>query len=333
MRTFVRPALAALLAAAALLGVQPAQASPVDATSRTGIDVSWPQCRTTLPTTVPFAVVGVNGGTAATTNVCLTEQLGWASTSTTGATPGQRSVQLYVNTGNPGDVLEEYGVTTWPTDSVDPRGEDSSTTSEDGRRNPYGACATTPGNYRGYTNDLACSWQYGWDRAVEAVDQRFGAAARAAGTSDDPTDYTWWLDVETMNSWQAGSPQAMARNAATLEGMAQLYLAEGIEDVGLYSTDAPVGTDRRSHAGAPESRPAGRRSEPRGPAELVGRVARRRRGPAAMHDGDRPERRPGRAEPVHPRRPGPRPELRLTPLGREVGRGRQAVATSRALRG
>jgi hypothetical protein len=236
MRTFVRPALAALLAAAALLTVQPAQAAPVDATSRTGVDVSWPQCGTTLPTGIPFAVVGVNGGTATTTNVCLTEQLRWASTRTTGADPGQRSVQLYVNTGNPGAVLEKHGVTTWPTDSVDPRGEDSSTTSDDGRRNPYGACATTPGRYRGYTNDLACSWQYGWNRAVEAVDERFGRAARAAGASDDPTRYTWWLDVETMNSWQDGSPEALARNTATLEGMAELYFAEGIEDVGLYST-------------------------------------------------------------------------------------------------
>ena len=236
MRTLVRAALTALLAAAALLTVEPAQASPVDASSRTGVDVSWPQCGTTLPTGLPFAVVGVNGGTAATTNVCLAEQLGWASTSTTGTVPGQRAVQLYVNTGNPGEVLEEYGVTTWPTDSVDPRGEDSSTTSEGGRRNPYGACAPTPGHYRGYTNDLACSWQYGWDRAVEAVDERFGPAARTAGTSADPTDYAWWLDVETVNSWQTGSPEALARNAATLEGMVQLYVAEGIEDVGLYST-------------------------------------------------------------------------------------------------
>src|SRR3954447_24010902 len=109
MRTLVRPALTALLAAAALLTVQPAQASPLDATSRTGVDVSWPQCGTTLPTGVPFAVVGVNGGTAATTNACLAEQLAWASTSTTGTDPGQRPVQLYVNTGNPGDVLEEHG--------------------------------------------------------------------------------------------------------------------------------------------------------------------------------------------------------------------------------
>lgn len=233
----VRAVLTAILAAFAVsLPAWPAYATRPDLGPRTGVDVSWPQCGRRLPVGFSFAVVGVNGGTATTTNPCLGEQLSWALESTTGLDPAQPRVQLYVNTGNPGEVLEEYAVTTWPTDNVDGRGHDSSGLVVAARRNPYGACTTTPGAFRGYTNDLACSWQYGWNRAVEVVDERFGPAARAAGASDSAADYAWWLDVETMNSWQEDGSEAQARNAAVLEGMAQLYLAEGVQTVGLYST-------------------------------------------------------------------------------------------------
>lgn len=184
-----------------------------------------------------YAIVGVNGGTAATTNGCLAAQLSWASTTTTGANPNQPKVQLYVNTANPGEVLEEYQVTTWPTNNVDSRGRNSFDHPDPALRSPYGACMTTPGNYREYTNDLSCSWQYGWNRAVEAVDQRFAPAARTAGLNERAAAYNWWLDVETTNSWQeAGTPEAYARNTASLEGMKQFYAAEGVTKVGLYST-------------------------------------------------------------------------------------------------
>ena len=54
--------------------------------------------------------------------------------------------------------------------------------------------------------------------------------------SDVPADYVWWLDVETMNSWQRDGAEARARNTAALEGMAQFYAAIGVSDLGLYST-------------------------------------------------------------------------------------------------
>ncbi len=63
----------------------------------------------------------------------------------------------------------------------------------------------------------------------------FRPAARAAGIDDDPAGYTWWLDVETMNTWQTGSDAALARNRAALEGMADYFESVGA-DVGVYST-------------------------------------------------------------------------------------------------
>jgi hypothetical protein len=219
------------------LGVGQAHATKRGAPDpRTGIDVSWPQCGKTLPGGMAFAILGVNGGTAATTNNCLSAQLSWASAKLSGANLNQPKIQLYVNTANPGEVLAEYQVTTWPTSNIDSRGKSSFENSDPKRRNPYGACTITSGNYRGYTNDLPCSWQYGWNRAVEAVDQRFAPAARAAGLSKAAADYSWWLDVETTNSWQKAGAAAYARNTASLEGMKQFYAAEGVAQVGLYST-------------------------------------------------------------------------------------------------
>jgi hypothetical protein len=68
------------------------------------------------------------------------------------------------------------------------------------------------------------------------VKQRFKSAAKAS-VNEDAAAYHWWLDVETTNSWQkAGTPEAYARNTASLEGMKQLFTAEGVANVGIYST-------------------------------------------------------------------------------------------------
>jgi hypothetical protein len=47
--------------------------------------------------------------------------------------------------------------------------------------------------------------------------------------------YIWWLDVETMNTWQSGSTDALARNRAAVEGMTAYLLSRGGR-VGYYST-------------------------------------------------------------------------------------------------
>ncbi|MBA3757429.1 hypothetical protein H0X09_01015 [Candidatus Saccharibacteria bacterium] len=184
-------------------------------TNPVGNDISWPQCGKTLPTTHAFGIAGVNGGTAAKTNPCLSEQLKWAYRAVGGTS--QPLAQLYVNTANPGEIIGD--ITTWPTSNTDKTGFTTN--------NPYGTC-------RG-DNDRACSWQYGWNRSVEAVIDRFEPAAIAAGVDSSASSYVWWLDVETMNTWQSGSTESLIRNKATLEGMTSYYQLKGVT-VGLYST-------------------------------------------------------------------------------------------------
>lgn len=206
-------AVAALGAAAVLLtGHGPAAAAPAEydvPVSRAGVDISHPQCGADLPGSYAFTIVGVNGGVATRENPCLAEQLEWAWASN-GSVPEQPVAQLYLNTANPGQVMGL--VSTWPS-----TGE-----------TPYGGCdgGNTP----------ACSWRYGWERARDSVTGIFLPAAREAGVDSVASSYRWWLDVETMNTWQAGSDDARARNRATLEGMAA-YLDFRGAAAGLYSTN------------------------------------------------------------------------------------------------
>lgn len=208
-------ALALLLSIASPAAAYAAKPSGTSVKEYVGYDISYPQCGKKLPTGQSFGIVGVNGGTAATTNSCLTDQLKWANKSVGGT--NQPKIQLYVNTANPGEVISQ--ITTWPTSNTDKTGYTTA--------NPYGNCAGA--------NDMACSWQYGWNRSVEANVDRFAPAALAAGINQSASAYTWWLDVETGNTWQSGSYQALARNAAALEGMTAYYTYKSAA-VGLYST-------------------------------------------------------------------------------------------------
>ncbi len=197
---------AALAVLTVVLGL-PATASAA-APGPVGYDVSYPQCGWELPGDRAFAVVGVNGGLATRANPCLADQLAWAGGSD-GSVADQPEVQLYLNTANPGQVL--HHVETWPTSGS----------------TPYGDCDGS--------NSTACSWEYGWERASTSVLSFFLPAARDAGIETQPDRYVWWLDVETVNTWQVGSPEALARNRATLEGMTASVLARGGR-VGVYST-------------------------------------------------------------------------------------------------
>lgn len=195
-------------------GAKPPSEDPT--TSTVGYDVSYPQCGRTLPDNAAFAIIGVNGGNAATTNKCLADQLKWGKLAT--GLPNQPALQLYVNTANPGEVINQ--ISTWPTSNLDLNNFEPI--------NKYG-------NTCSGANDLSCSWLYGWNRALDAAEKRFPPAAREAGVSELTSKYVWWLDVETMNTWQSGSIEALRRNVATLEGM-KSYFESVNADVGLYST-------------------------------------------------------------------------------------------------
>lgn len=170
----------------------------------TGNDISWPQCGRTYPSGQAFAVVGLNGGKANNFNSCFDSEWAWAQTSKGGTS--QVGAQLYLNTGNPGDVLAQYSVTTWPTTSV--------------AADPHGWCSGT------YTDDMACSWEYGYERA-QADLAFFSSPTRPAANG------TWWLDIETSNSWTSDP----AKNQAALEGMVYA-LQQDNHPVGIYASSS-----------------------------------------------------------------------------------------------
>jgi hypothetical protein len=208
MRHPLRSWVVVTLAAVATLLAVPGTASAAPTT--VGYDVSYPQCGTSLPQDRAFAVVGVNGGLSTRANPCLSAQLGWAW-GASGTVPAQPRAQLYLNTANPGELRTQ--ITTWPKSGA----------------TPYGSCNGA--------NSSACSWQYGWERAQNSIDAFFTPAARAAQADSRPASYVWWLDVETMNTWQSGSVEALTRNRASLEGMTALLVSRGAARVGIYSTN------------------------------------------------------------------------------------------------
>ncbi len=172
-----------------------------------GLDVSWPQCDTALPELSGFAVIGVNGGRVYTPNPCLgaserPSQLEWAGP----------EADLYINTGNPGPDVSTY----WPHGQTAPRG------------------CNTPAALGADTVD--CAFTYGWNAAADSYRIALEAFKSLGWAEADaeriPGERTWWLDVETSNSWRLD----WSLNVATLQG-AVAYL-ESVEatEIGFYST-------------------------------------------------------------------------------------------------
>jgi hypothetical protein len=197
-----RVLLASVALAAALTGVTATAAfadAPVRTTTATGHDVSYPQCGRQLPDAADIAVIGVNAGTGTSTNPCLAQQLAWGDRVT--ADGAMSRADVYVNTANPGHL----GVW-WPTSDLTRTGSPVA--------NPAGRCAGA--------EDAACAYIYGYSVGADDVSTR-GVSAAAART--------WWLDVETVNSWSWDRRS----NLAAVEGMAAAIHAAG-GDVGVYST-------------------------------------------------------------------------------------------------
>jgi hypothetical protein len=166
-----------------------------------GYDVSFPQCGATLPAG-RFGLVGVDGGRPYAVNPCLATEIDWAMT--TG------SPAYYVNSADPGPKASTH----WPKGQTSPQ-----------------ACKASS------LNSTACSYDYGWNAAKDS----YARAAAAAASVGAPavSRATWWLDVETGNSWQVDNGETAthyANDTAALKGMRGYLRARGVSTVGVYST-------------------------------------------------------------------------------------------------
>lgn len=105
-------------------------------------------------------------------------------------------VAFYMNTANPGTATTVFS---WY-----------------GQKSPDPAC--------GPSNEAACAFNYGFNAAKHAFDyaqRQTGAAAK----------WSWWLDVETDNSWSSNT----SLNQADLIGSFAFLRSQGVP-VGAYST-------------------------------------------------------------------------------------------------
>jgi hypothetical protein len=164
-----------------------------------GLDVSWPQCNDELPASNGFAIVGVNRGRTYSENDCLAAQLEWAG----------READVYLNTANPGPHHSIY----WPIGDSGPVRCD------------------------GHDEDShECAYLYGWNAAADGyarvVDAHVSLGWAGADADRVTTSSTWWLDVETANSWRLDH----SLNVAALHGAVDFLESMDVEEVGFYST-------------------------------------------------------------------------------------------------
>lgn len=218
-------AVAAVAVTVSVLASGVAAAAPA-AKPAGGIDVSWPQCGSPLPSGEAFAVIGVNGGKPGDYNPCLSAEWSYAKGLTGAGQPS--TAQTYLNTADPGNTDPTWPSPTqlggWPAGLV----------------NPYGRCtAAAPNNPKG-ANSPACAYIYGYDM-VDGIAGHAGHLANdnsafTAATGASLTAQPVWLDVEIGNSWMSGR-SGRAMNVASLEGMvAALRHISPTASVGIYST-------------------------------------------------------------------------------------------------
>ena len=166
---------------------------------RVGIDASWPQCNDELPESFDFAIVGVNRGRTFSENDCLAAQLEWAG----------RDADVYLNTANPGPDHSRF----WPVGQDEPVACDPADDDSDG-----------------------CAYLYGWNAAADGYERVLAAHVTLgwadAGADRITSDGTWWLDVETANSWRRDP----SLNVMALHGAVHFLESKGVAEVGFYST-------------------------------------------------------------------------------------------------
>jgi hypothetical protein len=168
---------------------------PGPATKARGYDISYPQCGHAYPTNPAFAIVGVNGGRVFSANACLADQLRWG---------GDAAAEVYINTANPGPASSSF----WPV----------------GQSSPRVCSAADP-------DTADCAYDYGWNAAQHSY-QTVESAYATRGITANPNATTWWLDVETSNSWRDDT----ALNVAALQGEVAYLRSRGVTTLGFYST-------------------------------------------------------------------------------------------------
>jgi hypothetical protein len=104
---------------------------------------------------------------------------------------------FYMNTGNPGAEAHRAN---W--------------------YSPFGPLSCSP------LDEAACAYNYGYNNASHAFDYASSQVGRRAVTRA-----TWWLDVETANSWSGDQ----SLNVAAIQGSID-FLSGTVVDVGVYST-------------------------------------------------------------------------------------------------
>ena len=203
---------AATPAAAATRG--PATAGTAALVAR---DVSFPQCGSALPRTkgAVSGVLGANNGTSFSRNPCLVSELRWAKRL-------EAPPAFYANTGNPGSVRSTH----WPVGQTTPK-----------------SCTASD------ANSLGCSYDYGWNAGRQSFATATDAAQKLhhvarADARQRVANVDWWLDVETMNTWQASeetaSRAAYQRDVETLAGEIAALRDLGVVEVGHLLHAVPV---------------------------------------------------------------------------------------------
>ncbi len=211
-----------LVAGVILLASLPAQAVELNY----GYDVSWPQVNRvgTLPAPGPFTIVGVNGGRPFDPYSGLSTLLTWAGP----------SAELYVNTANPGQTVRPWEtlprLRAWPT----------------GVSSPSAAGAKTCDSL--FPDSPECAYVYGYLAAEDSFNK--ARTVFDAKGWENLTARTWWLDVETVNSWRGldrsgayfadqGLSQAasQALNVEYIKGSVYyLRSVAQVQTLGIYST-------------------------------------------------------------------------------------------------
>lgn len=156
-------------------------------TGRIGYDVSYPNCSQSINgSAYSFAVVGVTGGRAFSSNGCLSQEFNAAKA----VTPAP---SLYMNLNAPvGSTAKEANL----------------------------------GPQKCARNDKACqSYNYGYQAALDAMETADSAVVSST---------TWWLDIETGNSWSSNQ----SANFAVVQGAIAGLKSKGVSNVGVYSTSS-----------------------------------------------------------------------------------------------